>query len=145
MRLAPLLLAVAPLVAAGCVDSVRCHAPSPWPACTGETSEPGASGTPPSITSLMMPTCAYVSEPAVTGNLQVADPDGDAQTVKASLYVGPRLSESEVTLPASVTAPVPLTLVVPMASEGAYDVRVKVVDRAGGQSAPVCNTLTLFR
>ncbi len=39
----------------------------------------------------------------------------------------------------------PFAVVVPMAKPGAYDVRVKVVDRAGGQSAPVCNTVTILQ
>jgi hypothetical protein len=104
----------------------------------------GASGTPPTIASLVMPTCAYTSDPEVSGTLMYMDPDGDAQTVKVSLYVGPRQSESEFTLPAMGTS-VPMTVAIPMAAEGGYDVRVKVTDRQGGQSAPVCDTVTVFR
>jgi hypothetical protein len=138
------LVAASVAVLAGCADDVKCHTPSSWPPCANATAEPGASGTPPTITSLVVPTCAYTSDPQVAGPLMYMDPDGDAQTVKVSLYVGPRQSESELTLPPKGTS-VPLTIAIPMAMEGSYDVRVKVTDRQGGQSAPVCNTVTIFR
>ena len=140
------LLAIGLLVG-GCVDAVKCHAPEPWPACAGAPAEPGATGMPPAITSLMMPSCAYVASPAVSGTIAIADPDGDTALIKTSLYLGARLSETETMLPLQTAKDFSGTfvVVVPMAAPGAYDVRVKAVDRAGGQSAPLCNTVTILQ
>jgi hypothetical protein len=135
------------LLLGGCVDSVKCHEPVAWPVCAGATAEPGATGTPPAITSLMLPTCAFVDSPSVSGTIAIADPDGDAALIKSSLYVGVRLAEVETMLPAGHMGNFAGTFLVavPMATPGAYDVRVKVVDRAGGQSAPLCNTITMLQ
>jgi hypothetical protein len=134
------------LLVAGCVDTVKCHAPSVWPACSDATAEPGASGMPPVITVLSLPTCAFVEVPSVSGTILITDPDGDVAATKTSIYVGTRQSETDMMLPAghmgdysgafSVTVP---------GKPGAYDVRVKAVDRAGGQSAPLCNTVTVLQ
>jgi len=52
----PCLVLVA--LAAGCVDTSKCHAPVDWKPCAGESAEPGSSGSPPSIVQLTLPTCA---------------------------------------------------------------------------------------
>jgi hypothetical protein len=140
------------LVAAGCVDATKCHMPSAWQPCAGGVAEPGASGTPPTIAMLSLPTCAYVATPQVSGTLHVTDPDSDAQIVKITISQGPRLGETEVALPdagrsgtdwtgaLSVAIPMPMAL----QQQSSYDVSIKVTDRAGGQSAPVCDSITLF-
>lgn len=145
---------MAALALAGCVDSARCKLPSDWQPCAGAAAQPGASGTPPTILRLSLPTCAFVASPTVSGTLEVSDPDGDAQTFKATFSVGVRTDESEVQLPDvgrsgnDWSGSAQLT-VMPAgggaAGEGSYDVRAKVTDRAGGQSAPRCGTLTLLR
>jgi hypothetical protein len=140
--------------AAGCIDtSHRCHEPVAWQPCPGAAAQPGASGVPPAITSLMLPTCAFVDAPSANGTLAVSDGDGDAQTVKASFYAGPRVAEAELQLDDARRMGNDwrgaVGLAVPggsqMASELTFDVRVKVTDRAGNQSAPVCNTFSLVR
>jgi hypothetical protein len=151
---AEVLAALVALVAAGCVDtSHRCHSPVAWKRCAGASAQAGASGTPPVIASLTLPTCAFLETPSATGTLAVDDPDGDAQTVKASFYLGARVNESEFQLDdpgrsgggwnGSVVLSVPG--VMQAMGELTYDVRVKVTDRAGNQSAPVCNTFSLLR
>lgn len=144
MRLVALALV---LVLGGCIDTVKCHAPQPWPACAGSPAEPGATGTPPTIASLMMPTCAFTSSPEVSGPIEIRDADGDIAVVKASFYVGVRLLEMETMLPATQMGNFSgmFGVAVPMAAPGAYDIRVKAVDRAGGQSVPLCNTLTILQ
>src|SRR5215471_12773446 len=72
--------------------------PSNWKPCSGQPAEPGASGTPPSITQLSLPTCATINSPLVTGTLSVTDPDGDAQVLKATFFTGARNNEDEVQL-----------------------------------------------
>jgi hypothetical protein len=144
MRLVLVML----LLAAGCVDTVKCHTPVAWQPCMGETSEPGASGTPPTITGLMLPTCADQALPSVAGTIAINDLDGDAELIKTSFYVGVRLSETDTMIPIGHMGQdysAPFSVVVPMAKVGSYDVRVKAVDRAGGQSAPVCNTVTILQ
>jgi hypothetical protein len=149
MRLVALGLLVAGCgdIVAGCVDTAKCHAPVAWQPCADGTAEPGASGTPPTISSLMLPTCAFVDSPAVSGSITVSDPDGDAALIKSSLYQGVRLLETEAMLPAMPMNNYAgmLTIAFSMAKVGAYDVRIKATDRAGGQSAPLCNTITILQ
>ncbi len=145
-----LALAVA-LAGAGCVDG-KCHAPTAWKPC-GDPAEPGASGTPPTIVSLEVPTCAYLDSPSVTASLQVTDPDGDAQTVKVTFFNGGvRASETELELDDAErngndwSGSFGLLVMgsgggMPML--GSDDVRVKVTDRAGGQSAPFCSSVAI--
>lgn len=148
------ILAIAALVAAGCIDTAKCKQPSEWKPCAGESAQPGASGTPPRIVSLSMPTCAYVESPTVSGSIHVVDPDADTTTLKASFYVGPRVDEVDVPVPAADAALADWTdsIFVTVTSsgsgtvsEGTRDVRLKITDRAGGQSLPYCNTLTLVK
>jgi hypothetical protein len=146
------VIVIVPFVAA-CVDTNKCHMPSDWKPCSGEMAQPGAGGTPPTIVSLSMPTCAYVDTPSASGALHVSDPEGDAQVVKATFYAGARVNESEVQLPDAgrsgndwtgmLTLTVPGTMQVQMPRS--LDVRIKVTDRAGNQSAPVCNTFSLVQ
>jgi hypothetical protein len=143
---------VVPLSVA-CVDTSKCHQATAWKPCPGEAAQPGASGTPPTIVSLSLPTCAYLAAPAASGELHVSDPDGDAQVVKGSFYAGPRVDESELQLSdggragnewmGALTLAVPGTM--PTRQPLSYDVRIKVTDRAGNQSAPVCNTFSLVQ
>jgi hypothetical protein len=146
--------ALAALCLAGCIDTQKCHQPSDWKPCAGETAQPGASGTPPTVLALSLPTCAFVESPMVLGTLHASDPDADAQVLKASFYVGPRVDESEVQLPASDASAADWTDQIAVTvvrkgggapSEGTSDVRIKLTDRAGGQSAPFCGTLTLLK
>jgi hypothetical protein len=145
-----LALAVA-LAGAGCVDG-KCHNATAWKPC-GDPAEPGASGTPPSIVSLAAPSCAYLDSPSLTVSLHVTDPDADAQTIKISFFNGGvRAGESELELDdaerdgndwsgsfglgiAGAGGGMPML--------GSDDVRVKVTDRAGGQSAPFCNSIAI--
>ena len=83
------------LAAAGCVDTTKCHTATEWKPCAGEAAQAGASGTPPSIVELSLPTCVSINAPTVTGTLRVTDPDGDAQVLKATLYIGQRNTEDE--------------------------------------------------
>lgn len=151
VRLASLALVLA---AAGCVDTSKCHAPSDWKPCAGETAEPGSSGMPPTIVQLSMPTCGYVDSPTVKGTLHVTDPDGDAQVVKSTLFMGARSNEAEVQLDDAGrngnewSGDLLLSIMTAaggMAMQGTSDVRVKVTDRAGGQSVPYCNSIALVR
>jgi hypothetical protein len=138
----------------GCVDTSKCHAPSDWKPCAGESAQPGASGTPPSIIELSLPTCAYVDSPTVMGTLRVTDPDGDAQVLKATFYTGMRNNEDELELDDAERSgnewSGPFAVVLQgaaggMLMEGSDDVRMKVTDRAGGQSVPFCNAIALVR
>ncbi len=149
----PWLLTLAAL--AGCVDTTHCHMATDWKPCAGEVAQPGASGTPPGIVELSLPTCAYLDDPTLSGTLHVTDPDGDAQTVKAAFYAGMRLDEVDVTLPDSGrsgtewTGTVVLSTVAnggtaPMMQE-TDDVIIKVTDRAGGQSVPFCGSFSLVQ
>lgn len=153
MRL--LVCSWAALVAAGCVDTKQCHLAVDWKPCPGEAAQAGASGTPPSIVELSLPTCAFVDAPMVTGTLRVTDPDGDAQVFKATLYSGGlRTSEVELQLDDAGRSGNDWSggLVVALQSgsggmlmEGSDDVVVKVTDRAGAQSVPYCNSIALVR
>src|SRR3954463_16246123 len=89
---------VALAAAAGCVDTTKCHMAVEWKACPGEAAQAGASGTPPTIVELSLPTCVSINAPTVTGTLRATDPDGDAQVIKATLYIGMRNSEDEAQL-----------------------------------------------
>jgi hypothetical protein len=146
----PSWLAVLALPTFGCVDVHRCHDPVPWRVCDGETAQPGASGAPPSILALVLPTCANLDGPTVTGTLHVTDPDSDAQLVKLTVFSGARLSESEAALDdASRTTTdwegtYALSLPTTQRREASYQLRLKVTDRAGNQSAPLCSTFTLL-
>ena len=144
---------VATLLVAGCVDS-KCHVPSDWKPCAGATAEPGASGSPPSIVELSLPTCANLSSPTVMGTLHVTDPDGDAQVLKATFYAGMRINEDELELDDAGrsgndwSGSFSVVLRGPsggMLMEGSDDVHMKVTDRAGAQSVPFCNTLSIVR
>src|SRR5512146_2238048 len=135
----------AALVAAGCVDTTQCPLAVDWNPCPGEPAQAGASGTPPSIVQLSLPTCAFLDAPTVTGTLRVTDPDGDAQIVKATLYSGMRVNEDELQLDDAGRSGNDWSggLVVALQSggggmvmEGSDDVVVKVTDRAGAQSVP---------
>jgi len=140
--------------AAGCVDtSSRCHTPATWKPCPGAAAEPGAGGTPPTIVLLSLPTCAYLETPSAAGMLHVTDPEADAQVVKASFYAGGRVNEAELQLDDAHRSAADwsggLSIGAPDAmangGERTFDVRIKVADRAGNQSAPMCNTFSLIR
>jgi hypothetical protein len=141
------------LLFTGCLDTAKCKQPSAWKPCTGENAQPGASGTPPGIVSLTMPTCAYVESPTVTGTIHVVDPDADTTLVKASFYIGPRIDEVDVPIPvadavsADWTDSISVTVVSSggTLSEGSRDVRLKVTDHAGNQSVPYCNSMALIK
>lgn len=144
----------AALVAAGCVDTKQCHMAVDWKPCPGEPAQAGASGTPPSIVQLSLPTCAFVDAPMVTGTLRVTDPDADAQVVKATLYTGMRTNEDELQLDDAGRNGNDWSggLVVALQSAGggmvmesSDDVVIKVTDRAGAQSVPYCNSIALVR
>jgi len=144
----------AALVLAGCVDTKQCHMAVDWKPCPGETAQAGASGTPPSIVELSLPTCAFVDAPVVMGTLRVTDPDGDAQIVKATFYTGMRNNEDELQLDDagrsgndwSGSFSVALQGAGgAMVMEGSDDVVIKVTDRAGAQSVPYCNSIALVR
>ena len=146
--------AVAALAAAGCVDQSKCHMPSDWKPCEGQTAQAGASGSPPMIVQLSLPTCAYLDSPVVTGTLRADDPDADQQVLKATLYTGQRNSEAEVQLDAADLSGNEWSGTVAVAvqgsmggmlMEGSSDVIMKVTDRAGGQSAPFCNSIAIVR
>jgi hypothetical protein len=152
VRLVAMLAAA--LAVAGCVDTKTCHVPSAWKPCAGETAEPGASGTPPSIVELSLPTCAYLTAPLVTGTLHATDPDGDVQVLKATSFQGARTMESELELDdldrSGNDWSGDFTISVTMSSgttpmESSVDVVMKVTDRAGAQSVPFCNTIALVR
>jgi hypothetical protein len=139
------------LATAGCLDVHRCHDPVAWRVCDGETAQPGASGTAPSIVALVLPTCANLDAPTVSGELHVSDPDGDAQLVKTTLYAGARLGATETPLPDAGRSGNDwsggYTLAGPMQQqrqEATYRVRLEVTDRAGNQSAPVCSEFSLI-
>ena len=141
--------------AAGCVDTTRCHTAVDWKPCAGETAEPGASGTPPQIVELSLPTCASVDAPTVSGTLHVTDADGDAQVLKVALTSGGmRSDETELELDDAGRSgndwSGSFSLMVTgsmggMVMQGSDDVRVKVTDRAGGQSLPLCNTIAIVQ
>lgn len=150
----PFAAAAVLLGTAGCVDTRACHTATVWKPCAGATAEAGASGTPPSITDLEMPTCAYLDSPTVSGTLTVSDPDGDAQVVKATFSQGVRTNESEAELDDAERNgndwSGPFAIVVTgamggMLMEGTYDARIKVTDLAGGQSVPFCNSVSIVR
>lgn len=142
-------------VVAGCVDQKTCHQPAAWKPCPNTRAEPGASGTPPAIVELSLPTCVYVDTPVAMGSLHVSDPDGDATVVKATFFQGVRNNESELPLDAAHrsgtewSGSFAVTLVgggaSGMLTESTDDVMVKVVDAAGAQSVPYCNTIAALR
>jgi hypothetical protein len=147
-------LAIA-LALGGCVDTKTCHNPQTWKPCPGGVAEAGASGSPPSIVSLSLPTCVYLDTPVAMGNLDVTDPDGDAATLKATFSQGVRVDESEFMLDAAhrmgndwvgafsilLTGSGGSSVMM----EGTDDVSIKVVDAQGGQSAPFCNSISAVR
>ncbi|MGZ3442712.1 MAG: hypothetical protein ACXVDD_24490, partial [Polyangia bacterium] len=151
MRLAAVLAAA--LAAAGCVDTKACHEPTAWKPCAGEAAQPGASGTPPSIVALSLPTCAYKDAPLVSGTVQINDPDGDMQVLKATSFQGARTNESELQLDDARRSGSDWSGSFEMAvgsmsgtlMEGDISVVMKVSDRAGAQSVPYCNTITVVR
>lgn len=144
-------LLLAPLsLLGGCVDLNKCGLQQTWKPCAGETSEPGASGSPPSIVSFVMPTCAYVDAPVLTGTLNVSDADSDEQVAHVTTFQGGvRLAEADTVLDPSLLSGMnwsgPVLLTVAGSSPASFDVRVKVDDVAGGQSQPVCNTVSLVQ
>jgi hypothetical protein len=142
------------VAAAGCVDQSKCHTPSDWKPCEGQTAQPGASGLPPMIVQLSLPTCAYLDSPTVTGTLRVDDPDADQQVLKATFYTGMRNNEDELQLDDAERSgnewSGSFSVVLQgaggaMLMEGSDDVIMKVTDRAGGQSAPFCNSIAIVR
>jgi hypothetical protein len=147
------VLLLAALILAGCIDTKKCHDPTAWKVCAGESAQPGGGGTPPAILELTLPTCTFAEEPTVVGTMHATDPDGDVQVIKATFAVGPRINESEVFLPDAGRAGTEWSGAVGIAvmtsggtvSEGTRDVRVKVTDAAGAQSVPYCNTLTVVK
>jgi len=151
----PLATAAAALLAAGCVDTKACHNPTAWKPCSGATAEPGASGSPPAIVGLQMPTCADLDAPTASMSLSVTDPDGDAQVMIATLYTGGvRNTSAEVALDDAERSGNDwngtIDLVISgamgaMLMEGSSDVRIKVTDRQGGQSAPFCDSIAIVR
>ncbi len=92
----------------------------------------------------MLPTCAYVDTPEITGTLTASDVDGDLALAKVSFYVGTRIDESEVTV-TGMNYSGPLSLTFSETEEGSIDVRIKVTDAAGAQSASRCNTVRLVK
>jgi hypothetical protein len=142
---------LAPLVLGACVDTNKCGLPQQWQPCAGESPEPGASGSPPGIQSLAMPTCAYVDNPIITGTLQVSDADGDAEVVHMTTSQGGmRLAEADTFLDSVGTRTGndwtgPLVLTISGTTPASFDIRVKVDDVAGNQSLPVCNTVSLVQ
>lgn len=149
-----LVCSLAAFAVAGCVDANKCKMPVDWKPCPGQPAQAGASGSPPSIVELSLPTCATLDAPTVTGSLHVTDPDGDAQVLKATFYTGMRNNEAEVQLDdASRTGndwsgSFGLALAGAnggMLMEGSDDVVMKVTDRAGAQSVPFCNSIALIR
>jgi hypothetical protein len=144
------------LCAAGCVDTNKCHMATAWLPCAGETAQPGASGTPPTIVELALPTCGFVDSPTVTGTIHVSDPDADSQLVKITFFAGKRVNEIELPIAAANAAMTDwsdaLSVAVGaesggggMSTEGTFDVRIKVTDRAGNQSQPYCGSIALLR
>ncbi len=142
----------AAFIAAGCADSAACHMPTAWKPCAGEVAQPGASGSPPSIVDLSLPTCAYLDAPLVTGTMRVTDPDGDAQVLKATFFTGTRNNESELQLDdadrsgndwSGTFSVVIVGASGGMVMEGSDDVRIKVTDRAGAQSVPYCSSIAI--
>jgi hypothetical protein len=142
--------AVMAVAVAGCVDVHRCHDPVAWRVCDGESAQPGASGAAPAIVALVLPTCANVNAPTVSGVLHISDADGDAQLVKMSLFAGTRIAESELPLDdAGRTGndwegTYELAPPVQMRQATTYQVRLKVTDRAGNQSAPLCAAFSII-
>jgi hypothetical protein len=141
-------------LAAGCVDTAKCHMPTDWKPCAGETAQPGASGTPPTIVELSLPTCAALASPLIMGTLRVSDPDGDAQVLKATFFTGMRNNEDELQLDDSGrngnewSGNFSVVLQGPgggMLMEGSDDVVMKVTDRAGAQSVPMCSSVAIVR
>ncbi len=157
MRSSSVPVAAASLAAllAGCVDTKQCHVAVDWKPCPGQPAEAGASGSPPSIVELSLPTCAYLDAPQVTGTLHVTDPDGDAQVLKATFYSGGmRSNEAELELDDAHRAGndwqggfgLAITSAMGgMPMESSDDVVMKVTDRAGAQSVPYCNTIALVQ
>lgn len=128
--------------------------PVEWKPCPGESAEPGASGSPPMIVELSLPTCAYLDSPTVKGTLRASDQDGDVQILKATFYAGMHINESELQLDdagrsgndwAGTFSVVVAGSTGGMVMEGSDDVRMKVTDRGGAQSAPFCNTISIVR
>jgi len=149
----PACIVLVALAASGCVDTTRCHTPVDWKPCAGDVAEPGSSGSPPTIVQLTIPSCGYLDSPMVMGSLHISDPDGDAQMIRAAIYTsglhgnevdidlddaGRNGNEWMGTLTLSITGASG-----GMAMEGSSDVRVKVTDRAGGQSVSFCNSVAL--
>jgi hypothetical protein len=140
--------------AGGCVDTSKCHTPTDWKPCAGQTAQAGASGSPPMIVQLSLPTCAYLDTPLVTGTLRVDDPDADQQVVKATFFTGMRNNENELELDDAGRSGNEwsgnFSVVLQgggggMLMEGSDDVVIKVTDRAGAQSAPFCNSIAIVR
>jgi hypothetical protein len=148
-----LALFAAALCLAACVDTKTCHMPSQWKPCAGQSAQPGASGAPPSIVELSIPTCAYKDAPIVSGTARISDPDGDAQVLKATSFQGMRNAESELELDDVRRSgndwagdfAVAVAGMDTMLMEGDIDVVMKVADRAGAQSVPYCNTVSIVR
>lgn len=144
-------LLVAAALLAGCVDTTRCHMPSDWKPCAGESAQPGAGGTPPAIVQLSAPTCAYVTDPAVQGKLHVTDPESDAVVAHVTFSAGARVDETDIDLPdagrmgTEWSGDIVLRSMAATTMESSLDVRVKVTDLAGNQSVPFCNTLSFVR
>jgi hypothetical protein len=99
---------------------------------------------------LLLPTCANFDQATVSGPLQVSDPDGDAQLVKLTLAAGARLSESELPLDDAGRSgndwqgSYELTVSSPDRQQATYQVRLKVTDRAGNQSVPLCSDFSVI-
>ncbi len=146
---------LAALVAAGCVDTKQCHMAVDWKPCPGQPAQAGASGSPPSIVELSLPTCATVAAPLVNGTVHITDPDGDAQVLKATFFTGGmRNNEDELQLDDAGRSGNDWSgsfgVVLQgagggMVMEGSDDVVMKVTDRAGAQSVPFCNTISILQ
>jgi hypothetical protein len=80
----------------------------------------------------------------------VSDADGDAQLVKLTLSAGARLSESELALDDGGRSgndwqgSYELTVSSQDRQQTTYQVRLKVTDRAGNQSAPFCSDFSMI-
>lgn len=146
-RASALVLALA-LAGAGCVDEKACHMATAWKPCANTKAQPGAGGTPPAITMLSLPTCAFLDSPTVQGTMHVTDPESDAQLVSFTFSAGPRINVSQFQLPDAGRAGTEwdggIAIMSLAKSEGTYDVRIKIDDIAGNQSVPYCGTLTML-
>ncbi len=126
----------------GCTPGPACHNPSAWRAC-GDFAQAGSTGTPPSLDAVLLPTCAYVSDPVLRGEIDASDEDGDIARIRVSFYVGPRLDEADYPVSRTGSLANDAAITLGGAKIGSVDVRLKVTDSEGGQSASACQSVAL--